>query len=83
MTNHVIIKGIVMSESTIAWGFYAVIIIIFLFDKIMKLIDRYPLSPGESEPSDWCLSWHCLILDIILQWQQESVGSAEDIFQNT
>lgn len=75
-------KGIVCLESTIAWGFYAVIIITFLFDKIMKLIDRYPVA-WESEPSDWCLSWHCLILDIILQWQQESVGSAEDIFQNT
>ena len=39
-------KGIVCLESTIAWGFYAVIIITFLFDKIMKLIDRYPVAWG-------------------------------------
>ena len=39
-------QGIVCLESTIAWGFYAVIIITFLFDKMMKLIDFYPIMWG-------------------------------------
>lgn len=39
-------KGIVCLESTIAWGFYAVIIITFLFDKIMSFVDRYPVAWG-------------------------------------
>ena len=39
-------KGIVCLESTIAWGFYAVIIITFLFDKVMSFVDRYPVAWG-------------------------------------
>ena len=39
-------KGIVCLESTIAWGFYAVIIIMFLNGKIMNFIDRYSLEIG-------------------------------------
>ncbi len=39
-------KGIVCLESTIAWGFYAVIIITFLFDKVMSFVDRYPMAWG-------------------------------------
>lgn len=34
-------KGLVCLESTIAWGFYAIIIIMFLNAKIMEWIDRY------------------------------------------
>ena len=33
-------KGIVCLESTVAWGFYAVIIIVFLHSKVMAFIDR-------------------------------------------
>lgn len=40
-------KGIVCLESTIAWGFYAVIIIMFLNGKIMGFIDRYSLEIGK------------------------------------
>lgn len=39
-------KGIVCLESTIAWGFYAVIIIMFLNRKIMGFIDRYSYEAG-------------------------------------
>lgn len=39
-------KGIICLESTIAWGFYAVIIITFLFDKVMSVIDFLPMSWG-------------------------------------
>ena len=39
-------KGIVCLESTIAWGFYAVIIIMFLNGKIMGFIDRYSYEKG-------------------------------------
>lgn len=39
-------KGIVCLESTIAWGFYAVIIIMFLNGKIMGFIDRYSYEFG-------------------------------------
>lgn len=40
-------KGIVCLESTIAWGFYAVIIIMFLNGKIMGFIDRYSFEFGK------------------------------------
>lgn len=40
-------KGIVCLESTVAWGFYAVIIIMFLNGKIMDFIDQYSYENGE------------------------------------
>lgn len=40
-------KGIICLESTIAWGFYAVIIIMFLHGKIIGFIDRYDVSLGK------------------------------------
>ncbi len=39
-------KGVVCLESTLAWGLYAVIIITFLFDKVMSFVDKYPHSWG-------------------------------------
>lgn len=39
-------KGIVCLESTLAWGLYAVIIITFLFDKVMRFVDRWPFEWG-------------------------------------
>jgi uncharacterized membrane protein len=39
-------KGMICLESTIAWGFYAVIIITFLFDKVMSFVDKYPMAWG-------------------------------------
>ncbi|MDE6607531.1 MAG: putative ABC transporter permease, partial [Lachnospiraceae bacterium] len=39
-------KGIICLESTVAWGFYAVIIITFLHGKIIGFIDRYDLDFG-------------------------------------
>lgn len=39
-------KGIICLESTIAWGFYAVIIIMFLNGKIMGFIDKYSYTFG-------------------------------------
>ena len=39
-------KGILCLESTIAWGFYAVVIITFLFDKVMSFVDRFPMAWG-------------------------------------
>ncbi len=39
-------KGIICLESTIAWGAYAVIIILFLHSFVMGLIDRYPENYG-------------------------------------
>ncbi len=39
-------KGVVCLESTLAWGFYAVIIITFLFDKVMSFVDRWPFEWG-------------------------------------
>lgn len=35
-------KGMICLESTLAWGLYAVIIITFLFDKVIGFVDRYP-----------------------------------------
>lgn len=39
-------KGIVCLESTLAWGLYAVIIITFLFEKVMSFVDRMPFEWG-------------------------------------
>lgn len=39
-------KGVVCLESTLAWGLYAVIIITFLFDKVMSFVDRWPFEWG-------------------------------------
>lgn len=39
-------KGIICLESTVAWGAYAVIIILFLHSFIMNFIDRYPSNYG-------------------------------------
>ena len=40
-------KGIVCLESTVAWGFYAVFIIVFLHSKVMMFIDRWSFSMGS------------------------------------
>ena len=34
-------KGIICLESTIAWGFYALIVICFLHKQVMTLVDKY------------------------------------------
>lgn len=39
-------KGIICLESTIAWGFYAMIIILFLHNRVIGLIDRYDIELG-------------------------------------
>lgn len=39
-------QGIICLESTIAWGFYAIIVITFLHNKVMGLIDRYDPAIG-------------------------------------
>lgn len=50
-------KGIVCLESTVAWGLYAVIIIVFLHSRVMRFIDGLSFSMG----SRIC----CLILGIV------------------
>lgn len=40
-------KGIVCLESTVAWGFYAVIIIVFLHSRVMAFIDSWSFSMGS------------------------------------
>ncbi len=39
-------KGIICLESTIAWGFYAIIIITFLHSRILGLVDRFDMGWG-------------------------------------
>ncbi len=39
-------KGIICLESTIAWGFYAMIIILFLHGRVIEFIDRYDFHVG-------------------------------------
>lgn len=39
-------KGMICLESTLAWGLYAVIIITFLFEKVISFVDRYPMAWG-------------------------------------
>lgn len=50
-------KGIVCLESTVAWGFYAVIIIVFLHSRVMAFIDRWSFSLG----SKFC----CVVLAVV------------------
>ncbi len=39
-------KGIICLESTIAWGFYAIIIVTFLHERVLGLVDRYDMEIG-------------------------------------
>jgi len=39
-------KGIICLESTVAWGFYAIIIINFLHSRILGLVDRFDMNWG-------------------------------------
>ena len=40
-------KGIICLESTIAWGFYAVIITMFLHERVLHLIDAMDMAYGR------------------------------------
>ncbi|MFR0801736.1 MAG: putative ABC transporter permease [Suilimivivens sp.] len=40
-------KGIICLESTIAWGFYAIIITMFLHERVMHLIDAMDMAYGR------------------------------------
>ena len=40
-------QGIICAESTIAWGFYACIIVLFLNQKLVGFVDRYDQEFGE------------------------------------
>lgn len=40
-------KGIICLESTVAWGFYAMIIVLFLNHKVMEFIDAYSVELGQ------------------------------------
>ena len=40
-------KGIICLESTIAWGFYAIIIVKFLNGRMMRLVSRVPFTVGR------------------------------------
>ena len=39
-------KGIICLESTIAWGFYAIIIVTFLHKRVLGLVDSYDMEMG-------------------------------------
>lgn len=40
-------KGIICLESTIAWGFYAIIITMFLHERVLHLIDAMDMAYGR------------------------------------
>lgn len=40
-------KGIICLESTIAWGFYAIIITMFLYERVLHLIDAMDMAYGR------------------------------------
>lgn len=40
-------KGIICLESTIAWGFYAIIITMFLHERVLHLIDAMDMAYGQ------------------------------------
>ncbi|NLL76398.1 MAG: putative ABC transporter permease [Clostridiales bacterium] len=57
-------KGIICLESTVAWGFYAVIIITFLHSKVIEFIDRWSFSIGSKV---CCLILAVVTVDYIIQ----------------
>ncbi len=57
-------KGIVCLESTVAWGFYAVIIITFLHSKIIRFIDGWGFSLGSKV---CCFILAVVTIDYIIQ----------------
>ncbi len=57
-------KGIICLESTVAWGFYGLGIVVFLHGWILELIDRVPMHVGTK------LIWGIMLLvtvDYIVQ----------------
>lgn len=58
-------QGLICLESTIAWGFYAIIVITFLHGKIMGLIDRYDVGLGRR----FCVIILCIVaIDYLFQF---------------
>lgn len=50
-------QGIICLESTVAWGFYAIIVIMFLHGRVLRFIDSYDYTRGV----EVC----CLILTVV------------------
>ena len=50
-------KGIICLESTVAWGFYAIIIVTFLHKRVLGLVDRYDMGWGV---------WACRIVFLLV-----------------
>lgn len=46
-------KGIICLESSVAWGFYAIIIVKFLNGRMMNLVSRVPMTIGRR--LCWCV----------------------------
>lgn len=58
-------QGLICLESTIAWGFYAIIIITFLHGKVMGMIDRYDMQLGKR----FCVIVLCIVtIDYLFQF---------------
>ncbi|MDO5019003.1 MAG: putative ABC transporter permease [Lachnospiraceae bacterium] len=58
-------QGLICLESTIAWGFYAIIIITFLHGKVMGIIDRYDMQLGKR----FCVIVLCIVtIDYLFQF---------------
>lgn len=57
-------KGIVCLESTVAWGFYAVVIIVFLHSKVIGFIDSWGFSLGSRV---CCLILAVVTIDYVVQ----------------
>lgn len=57
-------QGLICLESTIAWGFYAIIIIMFLHGKVLSFIDRYDNAKGEGI---CCLILFVVTIDYLVQ----------------
>lgn len=58
-------QGLICLESTIAWGFYAIIVITFLHGRIMGLIDQYDVGLGRR----FCVIILCIVaIDYLFQF---------------
>ena len=62
-------QGLICLESTIAWGFYAIIIITFLHGKVMGIIDCYDMQLGKR----FCMTVLCIVMiDYLFQFAKLS-----------
>lgn len=79
-------QGIICLESTVAWGFYAIIIIAFLHGKILNFIDRYDYQFGVRACEiilllvtvDYLIKLHGIFKDNLMEYKNKLIDKYHD-----